>query len=224
LSLSVSGGGDTATAVGTFAANAATASAGAVKAQGAVIARNIVSGVQTGLTTANVSGAMTTMVQNSVAGAIGSADTAGFNVGSSWSAGFARGVSYNSKVITASFLVATADGEGSSPPKQGPLKHIDKWGENVGAAWAKGLSKGVEEDGSFIKTAARVTGFLANKRDLTGRSSKFGFSQENRKTLTVKLEVSSPDGTANRTKQEDLRRGALEAFALAGLEHYASVG
>ena len=30
--------------------------------------------------------------------------------------------------------------EGESPPKEGPLKHIDQWGANIGAAWAEGLT------------------------------------------------------------------------------------
>jgi len=32
---------------------------------------------------------------------------------------------------------------GLSPPKEGPLRYIDKWGENVGRAWAQGLAKAV---------------------------------------------------------------------------------
>jgi tape measure domain-containing protein len=30
---------------------------------------------------------------------------------------------------------------GYSPPREGPLRFIDKWGENVGKAWAQGLSQ-----------------------------------------------------------------------------------
>jgi hypothetical protein len=33
--------------------------------------------------------------------------------------------------------------EGSSPPKEGPLRAIDKWGFNVGRAWATGFGKGM---------------------------------------------------------------------------------
>lgn len=33
--------------------------------------------------------------------------------------------------------------EGQSPPKEGPLRQIDKWGWNVGSAWAEGVKGGV---------------------------------------------------------------------------------
>ena len=33
--------------------------------------------------------------------------------------------------------------KGDSPPKQGPFKRIDVWGENVGLAWAEGFSSGL---------------------------------------------------------------------------------
>jgi predicted metal-binding transcription factor (methanogenesis marker protein 9) len=32
--------------------------------------------------------------------------------------------------------------QGESPPKKGPLRDIDKWGYNIGRAWAMGLGKG----------------------------------------------------------------------------------
>jgi hypothetical protein len=32
--------------------------------------------------------------------------------------------------------------QGHSPPKEGPLKDIDKWGFNIGKAWAEGITKG----------------------------------------------------------------------------------
>lgn len=32
--------------------------------------------------------------------------------------------------------------QGYSPPREGPLRNIDKWGENIGKAWAGGLGRG----------------------------------------------------------------------------------
>jgi hypothetical protein len=46
--------------------------------------------------------------------------------------------------------------KGYSPPKEGPLKEIDVWGENIGKAWAGGLDKGIgtAKLGSMVPGAA----------------------------------------------------------------------
>jgi len=181
-------------------------------------------GVGSGIRKNLVSGAMTTFVNNSVAGAIGSADTAGYNVGSAWAGGFARGVATHAVTINASFRTATAGGDGSSPPKVGPLKHIDEEGRNVGKAWSEGMADGVNDHKAFNRFASAAKRFTHVRRGLVSGMSNVGFTTESKKHVTVRLEVTSPDGTANRMKQADIRRGAMDALTVAGLEHYVTVG
>ena len=219
-SMSISGGAGGSAAVGSFAANSVAGAVGGIKAQGAVVAARLVEGFRTGMLANNASGAITTMVQNSVAGAIGSIEQGGYNIGFSWASGFARGVQANTTVITASFMTSTEAGLGESPPKKGPLKNIDKWGYNVGSAWGENFAKGSVDKAR--KMGDEVRALRLDRAASFG--SKTEFTHNSKKEVTVKLQVSSPDGTVNRAKQEDMRRGALEAFALAGIEHYATVG
>jgi hypothetical protein len=66
----------------------------------------------------------------------------GVNIGSAWSAGIAAGVRANLDKLHAAMRPYDQAMHGQSPPKAGPLKDIDKWGENIGRAWAEGIAEG----------------------------------------------------------------------------------
>ena len=40
--------------------------------------------------------------------------------------------------------------QGNSPPKEGPLKQIDKWGFNIGEAWVSGFAGSIGKLGSLV--------------------------------------------------------------------------
>ena len=40
--------------------------------------------------------------------------------------------------------------QGNSPPKEGPLREIDKWGFNIGEAWVSGFSGSISKLGSLV--------------------------------------------------------------------------
>lgn len=64
----------------------------------------------------------------------------GSNIAKAWADGLASRWGYaHAKAV---YLGTAVSGplEGYSPPKEGPLKDIDKWGANVGQAWADGLT------------------------------------------------------------------------------------
>lgn len=183
----------------------------AVKNAGVSIGNTVISGIQTMNNETNAA-----LLSPSISGVIGAAaalvDASGFGygLGAEFVQGFAAGVSSRSISIDGAFDAIAAEIEPGSPPKKGMLKNLDKWGEGVGKVWADGVRRGINNN--------------TNKMFREGSVGKGELVHNTKREVLVKLEVSSPDGTANRTKQEDLRRGALEAFALAGLEHYASVG
>lgn len=112
--------------------------------------------------------------------------------------------------VNSAIQVLFASLKGESPPKVGPLKNIDKWGENIGDAWSIGVMKGISKGEEYILNS--------------NSSPTVDITHTGKNVITVKLEVSSPDGTVNRQKQADIRRGALEALTAAGLEHYVTVG
>ena len=132
-------------------------------------------------------------------------------VGEAVGRGIADGIRSKISDIAAALAEATAAAEGQSPPKVGPLKEIDKWGENIGRAWSDGVAQGMARGEEHILET----------------SKSFGPTQvehRDKKEIKIKLEVSSPDGTANRQKQGELRKGALDAISVMGLEHYMTVG
>jgi len=81
-------------------------------------------------------------VRNAASGAMantGWAYTGGLNTGRSYAAGIAA-AAYAVFLASHTLTISAAGAlRGYSPPKEGPLKDIDKWGFNVGSAWAEGF-------------------------------------------------------------------------------------
>jgi hypothetical protein len=67
----------------------------------------------------------------------------GDNIGDAWMDKLAAGIRGGKATLEYNINKATAAMRGFSPPKEGPLVDIDKWGYNVGVAWAGGYVKGV---------------------------------------------------------------------------------
>ena len=157
--------------------------------------------------TVSIQGAMNGAIKTASAGVKTSADTWGQSVGASFVNGITKGITSTNISVTGSFDVIKAN----SPPKKGPLKDVDKWGFSVGQTYADNISAGIN---------AGTRSFDRELRPFTG----VDVSQTHKREVKVKLEVSSPDGTVNRQKQAEIRRGAMEALTVAGLEHYVTVG
>jgi hypothetical protein len=155
--------------------------------------------------------------------------TYGYNVGSAWAGGLVRALwdLYDGSLETAS-LQSALDAiarkiQGTSPPKEGPLKHIDRGGYNIGKAWGEGLGKGMVRN---IRTHA-----LSAKREMMMASAdarqSFGgveASFNNKRTIEIKMDVSSKDGSVDRVKQSEMRRGIMDALVMADIEHFVMVG
>jgi hypothetical protein len=65
---------------------------------------------------------------------------AGELVASAWGNALTRTIAGYRDDIGRAATYATAPIHGSSPPKVGPLRDIDKWGANIGGAWSEGLA------------------------------------------------------------------------------------
>jgi hypothetical protein len=66
---------------------------------------------------------------------------AGETVAAAWGNALTRTIAGYRDDIAKAAAYATAPIHGSSPPKVGPLREIDKWGENIGDAWLGGLER-----------------------------------------------------------------------------------
>lgn len=71
----------------------------------------------------------------------------GDNIGTAWSAGLVAGLARN--VVRIDVPLSRYAGKliGFSPPKEGPLREIDKGGYNIGLAWGLGVNKGISATG-----------------------------------------------------------------------------
>lgn len=136
--------------------------------------------------------------------------TKGRSVGISLAQAIADGINVTIGAIETALNAVRKITEGGSPPEAGPLKNIDKGGFNIGKAWADGMAQGIRSGRSA---------FDGELRGYTGTD----IAMSHKKEITVKLEVSSPDGTVDRQKQAEIRRGAMEALTAAGLEHYVTI-
>lgn len=71
------------------------------------------------------------------------AGTWGRRIGSAWGGGLTSGLRDGLAGVTTVLGRYGRFLEGSSPPKEGPLRQIDKWGEAIGRAWREGLGRGM---------------------------------------------------------------------------------
>lgn len=67
----------------------------------------------------------------------------GRNVGDAFVNGVKGGLNNLKDAFTNGFNNARGSIEGHSPPKEGPLKDIDKWGFNIGNAWVQGMQSAI---------------------------------------------------------------------------------
>lgn len=79
----------------------------------------------------------------------GPVSTWGRNIADAWSSSLAGSIRGSKDNLNRAVRWATGSLQGQSPPKEGPLRFIDKWGENIGAAWAEGVAKGIG-DGDIL--------------------------------------------------------------------------
>ncbi len=69
---------------------------------------------------------------------------------SAWMSGIIAGI--NGKKGALSTKIANIEHMmgGNSPPPEGPLRNIDKGGENVGKAWIKGMADGISDGARML--------------------------------------------------------------------------
>lgn len=67
----------------------------------------------------------------------------GKNIAQSFVDGFKNALSSIGRAFTDGINSAKSSMKGNSPPKDGPLKEIDKWGENIGNAWTSGFASSI---------------------------------------------------------------------------------
>jgi TP901 family phage tail tape measure protein len=197
-------------------------SAGALNtawAGGRTVANFWANAVKNGLNGSDISGNMKMVVNTASFATQLAAGPAGVGVGETWAQGVANGVNNMIGVIDAAMDKATKSGQPTnSPPATGPLKEIDKWGEEVGGEWGKGYRKGA------IKEARKASSAVRNEL----RAGHFGagnmtLDSNNRREVKITIDVASKDGSVDRAKMADIRRGVMDALALADLEHMVTV-
>lgn len=110
---------------------------------------------------------------------------------------------------------------GHSPPKTGPLRHIDKGGKAIGNIWGKHMGIGMRE--SMLNEVAKTQHSL-RRESLHMASGGVHVTSENHKTVHVTVDIKSSDHTANRKTQSEIRQGALKALSIDGIGHLITIG
>lgn len=102
-------------------------------------------------------------------GADGSLYNSGWNVGQSWVDGMIAALRANRWAIATAAGTATSGLRGKSPPKEGPLREIDKWGFNVASAWTGGFIKSLLHFDPATVAAQAVSGMRVNAAQVFGQ-------------------------------------------------------
>jgi len=134
--------------------------------------------------------------------------------GGSWARGFNDAVQSTIKK-TLTFVASVTIGQ--SPPPAGPLSDIDKGGANAGFAWASGFGNAAREE--MLRNAAEMRNQNLGERMGLVTEEKY----DAKKTIDIHLDVTSKDGSVDRAKQGEFRRGMMDVLVAADLEHYVTV-
>lgn len=147
----------------------------------------------------------------------------GANVSKNFAAGI-RDHAFWAKQASQDLAAAGASSiRGYSPPKEGPLKHVDKFGMNIGKTWAEGLGRAAESarmQGAKVAKAARDGFYEASG---SGMGNEFTTSGEYEKHIVLDINVSSPDGTVNGASASQLNDIFTSDEFISSLEHMATV-
>ena len=111
---------------------------------------------------------------------------------------------------------------GNSPPKHGPLKHIDRGGANIGKSWGHSFSssamKSIKRGAYDVKKAIDI-----QNREFAHRGTMdVTMNRTDKKKIQISLNVTG-DGSANRASMSELRKGVMDALMMADLEHMVEV-
>lgn len=108
----------------------------------------------------------------------------GKNIANSFVEGFKNALGNIGRAFTDGINSAKRSMEGHSPPKEGPLKEIDKWGTNIGNAWVSGFTNSISGISSLMNSSlSQLQGILS-----VGNISLDSPQQAGGNTQTVTIE------------------------------------
>jgi len=110
---------------------------------------------------------------------------------------------------------------GQSPPPDGPLKNIDKGGENIMKAWAGGVQKGARLAVVHAANAADAVQNAINLRGEGGINSTLSFEHNNTRVIKVQVDVTSKDGAIDGLNMKVLG-DSIKPDLIRELEHIAA--
>ncbi len=147
----------------------------------------------------------------------------GERIGNTWAYGLSR--AQQAVRIAAWNLSQTAYAamHGQSPPKEGPLKNIDRGGMNVGIAWADGLTAAAPYAAAG---AAALASSVASSLNSDFQGAVFGTTMDanTHKVIDLNVQVSSPDGSVTNANAQVVADAVREGLMLDRLEHMVTVG
>lgn len=136
----------------------------------------------------------------------------GMNITNNLANGIESDVAQNNvtgALLTIAGLVADYWGFNSPAPKMGPLSDLPTWGIVGGQEYAKNLIKGFKSSRSMVESELGLTSDISVDRT---------------RKVHVQIDVKDQNGSLNRASLQELRKAAMDAFSVAGLEHVVTVG
>ncbi len=130
----------------------------AFKRGGENSSNNFKTGIDTGLTAASEKVLEHKEQIMDTLGDTSRAYSGGKNVGDAWGDGLSDALQRAYSTSAAQLQRIEAQMYGNSPPKEGPLRHIDKGGFNIGVAWAESFGAGLGRASSIADKALSLIG------------------------------------------------------------------
>jgi len=112
--------------------------------------------------------------------------------------------------------------ESASPPKEGPLKTIDLWGESIGGTFTDGVISGLSSSKSLVSSALEDIGFNNMVTSTALPSATSIYNRTGGISVQFTGDIKVPEGSDPLAVGRDLGQGVVEGMNAAKLQGQAS--
>lgn len=136
----------------------------------------------------------------------------GRNIGQAWSNGIATGISSSTDELNAAIAQASQGLIAHSPPKEGPLRTVDLYGESIGATFTEGIVQGLKATKNRIMSQLENIGLSNLSQTPLPSSTSLGSGGIGGIVIQFTGPITIPEGSDPYEVGSELSRGAADGL------------
>jgi hypothetical protein len=136
----------------------------------------------------------------------------GKSIGQSWTAGISTGITSSTDELNAAIAQASQGLIAHSPPKEGPLRTVDLYGESIGATFTEGIVQGLKATKNRIMSQLENIGLSNLSQTPLPSSTSLGSGGIGGIVIQFTGPITIPEGSDPYEVGSELSRGAADGL------------